>query len=198
MQNFIYEFLPIALFFGVYKYTGNIYDATLTLIIVSLLQVSYEYIKFKKVQKSRLIGTALILVLGGATVLFHDDLFIKWKVTVINWLFSLILFASYFIGKKTIIERMMGSVIELPKAVWSKLNAYWIAFFFISGLLNIYFAFYYGLDLPVEVRTDMWVNFKFYGLMGLTFVFMIAQIFIIQKYIPKEDIIQNQSSKENQ
>jgi len=197
MQNLIYEFLPIALFFGVYKYTGDIYDATLTLIIVSVLQVTYEYLRFKKVQKSRLIGTALILILGGATVLFHDDLFIKWKVTIINWLFALILFASYFIGKKTIIERMMGSVIELPKIVWFKLNAYWIVFFFISGLLNIYFAFFYGLDLTLEERTDVWVNFKFYGLMGLTIVFMIAQVFIIQKYLPKEEIIENQSSKEN-
>jgi len=197
MQNLIYEFLPIALFFGVYKYTGDIYDATLTLIIVSVLQVTYEYLRFKKVQKSRLIGTALILILGGATVLFHDDLFIKWKVTIINWLFALILLASYFIGKKTIIERMMGSVIELPKIVWFKLNAYWIVFFFISGLLNIYFAFFYGLDLTLEERTDVWVNFKFYGLMGLTIVFMIAQVFIIQKYLPKEEIIENQSSKEN-
>ena len=106
MQKLVYEFLPIALFFGVYKYTGDIYDATLTLIVVSLLQVGYEYIRYKKVEKSRLIGAILILILGGATVLFHDDLFIKWKVTVINWLFALILLGSFFIGKKTIIEQL--------------------------------------------------------------------------------------------
>jgi len=139
-------------------------------------------------EKSRLIGLVLIVVFGGATIIFHDDLFIKWKVTVINWLFAIILIGSQFIGNKTIIERMMGAVIELPKAIWLRLNTYWAVFFFVSGLLNIYFAFFYGLNLSVEERTDVWVNFKFYGLFGLTILFMILQVFIIQKYaqIPEE------------
>jgi len=187
-MKLLFEFLPIAIFFGIYKYTGDIYHATLALIIATIIQVSIEWLKYRKVEKSRLIGLVLIVVLGGATILFHDDIFIKWKVTVINWLFAVILLGSQFIGKKTIIERMMGAVIELPKPIWLRLNSYWALFFFVSGLLNIYFAFFYGLNLSIEERTDMWVNFKFYGLFGLTILFMILQVFIIQKYaqLPEE------------
>ncbi len=181
-MKFLYEFFPIALFFGVYQYRGDIFDATMVLMLATVLQVAYEWIRYKKVEKSRQIGLALILVLGGATVFFHDDLFIKWKVTVINWLFACILVISQYIGKKTIIERMMGSMIELAPKNWIQLNRYWAVFFFISGLLNIYFAFFYGLDLDEAQRTDMWVNFKFYGLMGLTLIFMIFQVWFIQKY----------------
>lgn len=187
-MKLLFEFLPIALFFGIYKYTGDIYHATLALIIAAVIQVSIEWFKYHKVEKSRLIGLVLILLLGGATLLFHDDIFIKWKVTVINWLFAIILLGSQFIGNKTIIERMMGAVVELPKPAWLRLNIYWAIFFFISGLLNIYFAFYYGLNLSMEERTDAWVNFKFYGLFGLTILFMILQILFMQKYaqIPEE------------
>ncbi|MFK5983834.1 MAG: septation protein A [Pseudomonadota bacterium] len=182
-MKLIYEFLPIALFFGIYKYTGDIYHATLAIIIATILQVSFEWFKFHKVEKSRLIGLVLVVVLGGATILFHDDTFIKWKVSVINWLFAAILIGSQFIGNKTIIERMMGSAMELPKPIWLRLNTYWALFFFISGLLNVYFAFFYGLDLTIEERTDVWVNFKFYGLFGLTIVFMILQVLFIHKHI---------------
>ena len=181
-MKLLFEFLPIAIFFGVYKYTGDIFHATTALIIATIIQVSIEWIKYHKVEKSRLIGLALIVVLGGANVLFHDDIFIKWKVSVINWLFAVILIGSQFIGDKTIIERMMGAVIELPKPIWKRLNSYWAIFFFISGLLNVYFAFFYGLDLTIEERTDVWVNFKFYGLFGLTILFMIIQILFIQKH----------------
>jgi len=188
MQKIIYEFFPIAVFFVVYKATADIFTATLVLIITSVLQVSYEWFKFKKVEKPRLIGVILIVVLGGSTVLFHDDVFIKWKVTIINYLFALILFASYFIGQKTIIERMMGGILELPQNAWKRLNAFWIFFFLISGLLNYYFAFYYGLELSVEERTDAWVNFKFYGLLGLTFLFMILQVVFLYKYVKDTEV----------
>ncbi len=190
-MKLLYEFLPIALFFGIYKYTGDIYHATLALIIATIIQVSYEWFKFHKVEKSRLIGLVLIVVLGGATILFHDDVFIKWKVSVINWLFAAVLIGSQFIGKKTIIERMMGGVMQLPKPIWSRLNGYWALFFFVSGTLNVYFAFFYGLDLSIEERTDVWVNFKFYGLFGLTILFMIFQVIFIQKYVQIDEEEQN-------
>ena len=187
MLKFFYEFLPIAIFFGVFKTTDDIFKATLALIIATILQVGYEWFRYKKVEKSRLIGAGLILVLGGATVFFQDDLFIKWKVTVLNWLFAVILIGSQFIGQKTIMERMMGSMLTLPKPIWSQLNLYWAGFFFISGLLNLYFAFFYGLDLSEQERTEVWVNFKFYGLIGLTLLFMVAQIFFLQKHIQLEE-----------
>jgi intracellular septation protein len=123
-MKLLFEFLPIAIFFGIYKYTGDIYHATLALIIATIIQVSIEWLKYHKVEKSRMIGLILIVVLGGATILFHDDIFIKWKVTVINWLFAIVLFGSQFIGSKPIVERMMGAVIELPKSIWLRLNRY--------------------------------------------------------------------------
>ena len=181
-MKILYEFLPVALFFGVYKYSGDIFTATLVLMLATTFQVIYEWLRYKKVEKSRQISLILILLLGGATVLFHDDLFIKWKVTVVNWLFAAILLGSQFIGSKTIIERLMGQMIILPENIWVKLNFYWVIFFFVSGLLNIYFAFYYGLELSLEERTDMWVNFKFYGLLGLTFIFMLFQVWFMQKH----------------
>lgn len=186
-MKLLFEFLPIAIFFGIYKYTGDIFDATLALIIATILQVSFEWFKYKKVEKSRMIGLIMIVVLGGATLLFHDDIFIKWKVSIINWLFAVVLIGSQYIGDKTIIERMMGGVISLPKPIWTRLNLYWTAFFLVSGFLNMYFAFFYGLELSIEERTDVWVNFKFYGLFGLTILFMILQIFFIQKYVQIDD-----------
>lgn len=196
-MKLLFEFLPIAIFFGTYKYTGDIFDATLALIIATILQVSFEWFKYKKVEKSRMIGLTLIVVLGGATLLFHDDVFIKWKVSVINWLFAAVLIGSQFIGNKTIIERMLGNAISLPQAIWTRLNLYWAVFFLVSGLLNLYFAFFYGLDLSIEERTDVWVDFKFYGLFGLTIVFMIFQIFFIQKYAQINEQVETPNDSSN-
>lgn len=187
MQKLFYEFFPVFIFFLIFKTSGNIYWATSALIIISVLQLTYEKFIKKNVEKSRLIGVAFIVIFGGATLLFHDDAFIKWKVTLINLLFALILFGSYFIGKKTIIERLMGSVLDLPKPLWLRLNAFWIVFFLLSAVLNLYFAFYYGPDLSIQERTDAWVNFKFYGLLGLTIVFMVAQVAMLYKYVKIED-----------
>lgn len=187
MLKLLYEFLPVALFFAVFQITGNIFHATAVLIIASVLQLAFDWFKNGKVEKSRKISVAMIVVLGGLTVLLQDDLFIKWKVTVLNWLFAAVLIGSHFIGEKNIMERVMGSAMKLPAPVWTQLNFYWAGFFFISGLLNIYFAFFYGLDLSEQERTAVWVDFKFYGLLGLTLVFMVAQVFFLQKHIQLEE-----------
>jgi len=109
----------------------------------------------------------------------HDEVFIKWKPTAINWLFALVFIGSQYIGKKTIIERMMGANITLPSAVWTKLNVAWALFFIILGALNLYVAFSFD--------TDTWVNFKLFGLMGLTFIFIIAQSFYLMPYIKEHE-----------
>lgn len=187
MLKFFYDFLPVIIFFAVYKITGNIYDATLAIIIATGIQVSLQWLKHKKLENTHKINLGLILVLGGMTLFFQDDTFIKWKPTIINWLFGIVLIGSQFIGEKNIIQRMLDKSIKLPPSVWVRLNLMWAAFFFVSGLLNIYVAFFYGLELMPEERTDMWVNFKLYGLLGLTFLFIIIQTLYLQRHIIEDE-----------
>jgi intracellular septation protein len=187
MLKFFYDFLPVIIFFAVYKLTGNIYNATLAIIIATGIQVALQWLKHKKLENTHKINLGLILVLGGMTLFFQDDTFIKWKPTIINWLFGLVLIGSQFIGEKNIIQRMLDGSINLPQPVWVRLNLMWATFFLVSGLLNIYVAFYYGLDMTAEERTDMWVNFKLYGLLGLTILFIIIQTLYLQRHVIIKD-----------
>ncbi len=191
MLKFLYDFLPIIIFFATYKFTDNdIYAATTAAIIATVIHTAIQWFRHKKLENQHIINLVVILLFGGMTLLFHDDTFIKWKVTVINWLFGLVLLGSQFIGEKNIIQRQLDHAITLPDNIWVRLNMMWVAFFFFSGLINIYVAFFYGLDLPAEVRQEFWVEFKLYGMLGLTFAFMIFQIFYLQRHIihePAED-----------
>ena len=127
-----------------------------------------------------LITLALFLVFGGATLFLKDPLFIKWKPTAINWLFGLAFLGSQFIGEKPLVQRMMGQAVKLSSAIiWRNLNLAWVGFFAVSGLLNIYVAFNYS--------EETWVNFKLFGLLGLTIVFIIAQAVYLSKYIVAEE-----------
>ncbi len=148
----------------------------------------------KKLENQHIINLVVILLFGGMTLLFHDDMFIKWKVTVINWLFGLVLLGSQFVGEKNIIQRQLDHAISLPDKIWVRLNMMWVAFFLFSGLINIYVAFFYGLDLPAEVRQEFWVDFKLYGMLGLTFAFMIFQILYLQRHIIHEPVEDEETS----
>ena len=187
MLKFFYDFLPVVIFFAVYKITGNIYNATLAIIIATGIQVAIQWLKHKKLENTHKINLGLILFLGGLTLFLQDDTFIKWKPTIINWLFGLVLIGSQFIGEKNIIQRMMDGSINLPQTVWVRLNLMWAAFFLVCGLLNIYVAFFYGLELLPEERTNIWVNFKLYGMLGLTLLFIILQTLYLQRHIVSEE-----------
>ena len=114
MFKFLYDFLPIIIFFGTYKLTDNdIYAATTAAIIATLIHSAIQWIMHKKLEKQHIINLVVILLFGSLTLIFHDDTFIKWKVTVINWIFALILFGSQFIGKKNIIQRQLEEAIKL-------------------------------------------------------------------------------------
>ena len=190
MFKFLYDFLPIIIFFGTYKLTDNdIYAATTAAIIATLIHSAIQWIMHKKLEKQHIINLVVILLFGSLTLIFHDDTFIKWKVTVINWIFALILFGSQFIGKKNIIQRQLEEAIKLPAPIWIKLNMMWASFFFFCGLLNIYVAFFYGAALTEEARQAIWVDFKLYGMLGLTFSFMILQILYLQRHIILEEDI---------
>ena len=113
------------------------------------------------------------------------------KPTLLNWVFALAFLGSQYIGEKSMVHRMMGAQISLPEHIWTRLNMSWVAFFIVSGAANLYVAFYYALDLDEKTRMDNWVNFKLFGLMGLTFLFVIAQAIYLtrhmQEKLPEEE-----------
>jgi len=173
-MKMLFDFFPVALFFIAYK-MYDIYTATAVLIAASAVQTIGHRIVKGRFEHTHLITLVLICLFGGLTLILKDEVFIKWKPTAINWLFTIAFIGSQFIGNKTIIERMMGANITLPAAVWIRLNIAWAAFFAVLGGLNLYVAFSFD--------TDTWVNFKLFGLMGLTFVFIIAQSFFLLPYL---------------
>jgi len=174
----IFEYLPLVIFFIFFKF-GDLYWATGSLIVTSALQILYYIIKRKPIPKRNWIFFGLIAVFGGLTIFFHDDAFIKWKVTVINTIFAITLVISNHLFKKNLIKEMLGEGLTLPENIWTKLNLAWAIFFLFCGALNIYIAYNFELET--------WVNFKVFGLMGLTFVFAIGSIFSLYKYLPQDD-----------
>jgi len=173
-MKLLLDFLPILIFFGVYKTTGDLITATAVLIPVTIVQVAVVYWLTKKLEKMALVTLVLVIVLGGLTVLLNDGWFIMWKPTVVNWLFAAAFFGSHFIGNKPIIERLLGHAIALESKQWLTLSFAWIAFFVFSGILNLIVAY--------QFSEDVWVNFKLFGLLGLTFVFLIIQGVWISKH----------------
>jgi intracellular septation protein len=150
-----------------------------------------------KVERMHIFSLALITVLGGITIVIGDPAFIQWKPTVLNWAFALGFFLSIFIGEKNLVERMMGSQLDLPDYVWTRLNLSWVAFFLISGAANLYVAFYYDLEAQPDVRMETWVDFKLFGLMGLTIIFVILQAFYLARFIQEEEEDQEQTGEQN-
>jgi len=165
MKKFLADFFPVLLFFIAAKLYDN-YVATAVSIAASLIQVSVYWLIYKRFEKVHLITLAILVIMGGATILLHNDMFIKWKPSVVNWIFALVLLGSQFIGNKNILERMLGGKITLPALVWLKLNISCIIFFLGLGLINLYVV--YNFD------NDTWLNFKLFGMMGLNILFFMA------------------------
>lgn len=185
-MKFLIDFFPIVIFFAVYKYTNDIILATAVLIPATAIQIFYTWFKNKTIEKMHIVTLVLVLVLGGLTIALNDKTFIQWKPTLVNWLFALAFLGSQFIGKRTIIEMMMSGNIELPKPVWKNLNLSWVAFFTIAGAVNLYVAYNFS--------EDTWVNFKLFGLLGMTFVFILLQgVYMTRhmkdlKELPEEEV----------
>ncbi|MBF0282229.1 MAG: septation protein A [Zetaproteobacteria bacterium] len=165
---------PIVAFFAAYQ-MYDIYVATAVLIIASLVQTVIHRLQHGMFDKTHLITLILVSVFGGATLIFHDETFIKWKPTVINWIFAIVLIGSQVIFKKNIIASMLGEKMPLPAMVWDQLNLAWALFFVVLGVANLYVAFHFD--------TSTWVNFKMFGLMGATFAFVILQSLYVSKYL---------------
>lgn len=173
-MKFLIDFFPIVFFFIAFK-MYDIYIATAVLIIASLLQTSAHWLMHRRFEKMHVITLLLVCVFGGLTLMLQDEMFIKWKPTVINWLFAIAFIGSQFIGKKSLVQRMMGDHMVLPNNIWLNLNIAWTLFFIALGFANLYVV--YNFD------TETWVNFKLFGLLGLTFVFVIAQSLYVARFI---------------
>lgn len=191
-MKLLFDFLPIVLFFIAYKFGGGLYHwdgqdydikgiyvATAVMIVATLIQSSYTYLRHGKVEKSHLITLVLVVLLGGATLWLQDPNFIMWKPTVVNWLFAAGFLGTQLFTHKTLLERMMSDHLQLPQFVWIRLNWAWILFFVLSGVANLYVAY--------QFSEETWVNFKLFGLLGLTILFIIGQSLYLSRYMTEPE-----------
>ncbi len=173
-MKFLFDMFPVILFFVAFK-MYDIYAATVIAIAATVLQIGWVWFKHRKVDKIQWISLGLIVVFGGATLLLRDETFIKWKPTVLYWLFSMVLLVSALFFRKNLIKAMMGSQITAPENVWKKLLVAWVGFFAFMGAINLFVAYGYS--------TDTWVNFKLFGSMGLMLVFIVGQAIVLAPHI---------------
>ena len=178
-MKFLFDFFPIVLFFIAYKLYG-IYVATAVAIAASFIQVGQFWLKHRRFENMHLATLALITVFGGLTLALQDETFIKWKPSIVNWLFGIVFLGSQFIGKKNIVERMMSNSITLPAFIWPRLNMAWSIFFIALGFANLYVMSYYD--------TSTWVDFKLFGMMGLTLAFLVVQGIYLARYIQDDRV----------
>jgi len=177
MLTLVFEYLPLAIFFILYKLV-DIYWATASLIAISVLQICYYLYLKKPVPKRTWVFFVLISIFGGLTIYMHDITFLKWKVTVIYVFFAIALLISRYVFANNIIKQFLQESLALPESIWDKLNLSWALFFALCGVLNWYIAFHFD--------QSTWVNFKVFGITGLTIVFSIISIFSLVKYLPDE------------
>lgn len=177
-MKFLFDLFPIILFFAAFK-IYDIYVATAVAIVATILQIGWAKYKHGKVDGMLIASGLIIVVFGGATLLLHDETFIKWKPTVLYWLFGTSLLVGSLFFKKNLIRSMMEKQISMPDAIWNKLNYAWTAFFLLLGCLNLFIAY--------NFTTEVWVNFKLFGTMILMFAFVIGQSLMISKYIVTKD-----------
>ena len=177
-MKFLFDLFPIILFFVAFKLQG-IYVATAVAIAASFAQIGWLWLRGRKIDGMLWVSLAIIVVFGSATLLLHDETFIKWKPTVLYWMFAIVLSGSALIFRKNLIRTMLGEQIQLPDPAWSKLNFSWVGFFACMGFLNLYVAF----NFP----TDTWVNFKLFGGMGLMLAFVIGQGLFLAKYVEQKE-----------
>lgn len=173
-MKFLFDIFPIVLFFVAFKFS-DIYVATAVAIAATFAQIGWTWLRHRKVENMLWVSLAVIVIFGGATLALQNETFIKWKPTVLYWLFAIALAIAALGFKKNLIRSMMGAQVTLPEAVWSKLLASWIAFFAVMGVLNLVVAF--------NFTTDAWVNFKLFGGIGLMLVFVVLQALMLARYL---------------
>ena len=170
------EFIPLILFFAVYKLVG-IREAAITLVIATIVQFIILKVKYGKIETQQKFIAGAVIFFGTLTAYFNDLEFLKWKVTIIYALFALVLLVAQFGFKKLLIKQLLGKEITLPEPAWKNLNLGWSGFFILCMLLNIYISRY--------LSDDIWVDFKSFGIIGMTFVATIITGLYIYRYLPQ-------------
>jgi intracellular septation protein len=177
-MKLLFDLFPVIFFFIAYK-LSDFYIATIVAILASLLQILILWFIKRSIETMYLISAALIIILGLVTLISHDARFFQWKPTVINWAFAIVFLVSHCIGQKPLIQRMMEKNISLPPDIWRRLNLIWVSFFIIMGGSNLYVAYHFDMNT--------WVNFKLFGILGLTIVFIIIQAIYLARHAIQEE-----------
>ena len=176
-MKFLFDLFPVILFFVAFK-LSDIYVATAVAIVASFMQVGWLKMRGRRVEPMLWASLGIIVVFGGATLVLQDETFIKWKPTILYWLFAAALAGGELVFGRNLIRSLLGEQLQLPDHAWRKLNWSWIGFFTLMGAANLYIAFSFS--------TDTWVNFKLFGSMGLMFLFVLAQGLFLSKYIQEK------------
>lgn len=177
-MKFLFDLFPVILFFAAYKFT-DIFVATGVAIAATIAQIAWVRFRHGKVEKMLWVSFGLIVVFGGMTLLLRDPTFIKWKPTVLYWLFAAVLLGSALFLRRNLIRAMLEQQVALPDPVWVRLNLSWVGFFTVMGGLNLYVAYHYS-------EAD-WVSFKLFGGMGLMLLFIVAQGLMLAKYVDQTE-----------
>ncbi|MBI2993794.1 MAG: septation protein A [Gammaproteobacteria bacterium] len=182
-MKFLVDFFPVLAFFIAFYVPADrelaMYYATAAAIGASLIQIAGLWLVKRKVENLYLITFLLLLILGGATLLLQDKTFIKWKPTAVNWLFAAAFLGSQWIGGKPLVQRMMEHAVSVPATVWTPLNLSWVIFFVSMGVANLFVAYNFS--------DEIWVNFKLFGILGLTLLFAIGQAFYLARYMQEPE-----------
>ena len=187
-MKFFLDFFPglaflVALFIPEDRQQG-IYLATKVLIVTSFLQIFLGWIINKKIEKQYVVIFLVVLVLGSATLLLKDERFIKWKPTIVFWIFSLSFLASDYIGSRNLARRLMGQFFNAPGNVWRRVNLSFVAFFLLCGVTNLFVA--------SNFSTETWALFKLFGFLLLNIVYLTGLALFLSRYASE----QPQASKE--
>lgn len=165
-MQLLIDYIPIVIFIVAYFYR-DIFFATGVLMAVMPIVLLLQWVTTRKVNKFYLASTALVLVLGTATLFYRNAAFLYWKPTVLNWAIAAVFLGSQWVGGKTIVQRMLGSAATLSPAQWLRLNQIWVGFFLVVGGVNLFVAYNFS--------EEFWVKFKLFGMLGLTLLFVIVQ-----------------------
>lgn len=176
-MKLLFDLFPVILFFVAFK-MFNVYVATGTAIVATIAQIGWVKWRHGKVDTMLWVSFAIIAVFGGATLILHDETFIKFKPTILYWVFATILLGSNLLLKKNLMRALLKEKLTLPTKVWNQVNLGWSLFFVILGVVNLYVAFNFS--------TDAWVNFKLFGATGMMLVFVLMQAMALSKYVQEE------------
>ena len=193
------ELLPLVLFFGAYQMDGDtltvggwshtfdgIFSATAVLMISTALTWLVASLLEKRNDKRLMWMTLAVLLFGAATLILRDQRFIQWKPTVFNWVLAAVFLGSQFIGKRTVLERVLGSELTLTRLIWTRLNMLWIGNFALVGALNLVVAY--------RFEEAVWVSYKLYSSIGFTLALMLLTVAIVAPHV-KDDGEQPEGSQ---